>query len=176
LAEKANPSQTTDYSLEDAVLEVHNLQDWIFEEARTSAEIFERVHHQALEGYSSHGSDSEEVEDPRVEPADDVPMDIDLQEDSPGPASRHVWAPSQTREARRRRRNRERKKENGNAVPRKENLTLGRLEKSSEKSVATDVNVSTLKPGLKFEDGPTRIYKLSALVKRGFKVEKWDGA
>jgi len=147
----------------------------MFEEARTSAEILERVQHQALESYSSHGSDSEEVEDPREEPADDVPMDVDVQEDSPGPASRPVWVPSQTGQARRRKRNRERKKENGNAVPRKENLTAGRLAKSSKKSVATDIDISALKPGLKFEDGLARIYKLSSLVKRGFKVEERDG-
>jgi len=169
-------SKTTDYSLEDSVLEARNLQDWMFEESRSSLEVLEMVRNQAPEDCrSSLGSDSDSDEVPQGEPVDDIPMDVDFQEDPLEPTSRPSDGLSNTRKARRRRNNRERSKENGVAVPRREAFAASRLKKSSAKSLHTGVDVSTLKPGLKFEDGRTQVYKLGRLKRKGFEVIEWDG-
>ena len=148
---------------------MHELQDWVLEESWTSLEILQWLQPQEfLEELLldlAFESDSDlQGEDPAVDKTDQPTEPLQEQSgDAQGLPTRQAW---------RRGRNRQR---NTPTLLRKENLTKGRVKKASERSFWTDVEVSSLKPGLKFEDGDAKVYRLEELLARGFELLLWDG-
>ena len=197
-------AQITDFSLEDVVQQTHWVQDWAFEESRTSLEVLQRLQGDSpLEPgsveFEPRGStvdledDSMDLEDGSMD-LEDHHMDlednsVDLEDhpmqvqgeltlpahhllDSPSQEHPGTLQQSTSRQAARRRRLR---KNRPPVLSKKDNLTRARIHKASKISLPTLAEVSNLKPGLKFQDGKTKVYTLGELQKKGFQVVPWDG-
>ena len=59
---------------------------------------------------------------------------------------------------------------------RSERLIAARVKKARREIVETEVELRTLKPGLKLPEGcEKRVYTLGELRNKGFRVQQWDG-
>jgi hypothetical protein len=72
-------------------------------------------------------------------------------------------------------RRRERIQQAGKARPKKVNVTSSQVKKASKVAIHTDTDLTTLKPGLKFDDGEAKVYSLGEILKKGFELIPWDG-
>lgn len=156
--------------------EAHELQDWMFEESRTSLEILEKSQprRSVQDLLSDLGRSPDESSSSDEDPGPNLEDDgsVTLMEQPSEVVQGAQEPPRRSRQAARRQRNRQ---NNPPTVSRKDNLTKGRVREASKRSVQTDVTISSLRPGLKFEDGEAKVYKLDELLEAGFTLVEWGG-
>jgi hypothetical protein len=195
------PPLRTDFDLEDAVLQTNQVQDWMLEEEdRASIEFDEALDRESVGAPvdNSWQAKARSAADPpappppahqssgfrflglRLPPAGLLPprrpappLPTQPRPEAHTPTSEGQTAVKPSRQAVRRKRQRE---ANPTGELRSERLEGSRVKRLRGDTVETEVDLKTLKPGLKLPAGcEKRVYTLPELVAKGFKVQQWDG-